>query len=369
MRALTATSMAVIIGLSTAAVTAPEPGHAQGFIGVSVRLAPPPLPIYAQPPIPGYGYIWSPGYWAWDEYSRDYYWVPGCWIEPPAPQLLWTPGYWAWENGAYAFNAGYWGLRVGFYGGINYGFGYTGAGYVGGYWDRDHFHYNSSVNNISGARISSVYSSAVAGRAAVSNVSFNGGPGGVRARATPRELAAARENHVPATAAQLQQRHLASTLPALRAAINHGRPPIAATPRAAVMRGPGVVPAAQASPNHRPVAVPAASAGRTSQEVSRSASTHFRTPRLAVPPASLRTRQSAAHHATLRQRLGTVNRPRNAAPVHAPPAVRPGARQFAPARVQAHAPPRSFAPARMAAQPRAAPPSASHSGGRPGPHR
>ena len=85
------------------------------------------MPDYDQPPIPAPGYYWTPGYWAWNNY--DYYWVPGVWVEPPQPGLLWTPGYWAFVGGVYAFRPGYWGPHVGFYGGIDYGFGYNGAGY------------------------------------------------------------------------------------------------------------------------------------------------------------------------------------------------------------------------------------------------
>ena len=40
---------------------------AQIAVGISVDIAPPPLPVYDQPPIPGDGYIWTPGYWAWDD--------------------------------------------------------------------------------------------------------------------------------------------------------------------------------------------------------------------------------------------------------------------------------------------------------------
>ena len=38
---------------------------ASASVDVSVTVAPPALPVYAQPPCPGDGYIWTPGYWAW----------------------------------------------------------------------------------------------------------------------------------------------------------------------------------------------------------------------------------------------------------------------------------------------------------------
>jgi len=253
MRLMASVSIAALIGAGLAVAASPAPGQAQ-VIGVGVRAAPPRLPVYPQPPVPGYGYIWTPGYWAWDDYSRDYFWVPGCWVEPPTPRLLWTPGYWAWQDGAYVFNTGYWGSHVGFYGGIDYGYGYSGYGYAGGYWNGDRFFYNRSIDNVDTGRISTVYAGPAAGRAVASRVSFNGGPGGVRARADARELAGSRETHVPATAGQLQQRHLASAMPVLRASVNHGRPPIAATQRAAVMRGAGVVGAGRTAPRHAAVA-------------------------------------------------------------------------------------------------------------------
>ena len=48
--------------------------------------------------------------------------------------LLWTPGYWDWDDGLYIWHEGYWGPEVGFYGGVDYGFGYPGVGFYGGYW-------------------------------------------------------------------------------------------------------------------------------------------------------------------------------------------------------------------------------------------
>lgn len=54
------------------------------------------------------------------------------WVLAPRPGLLWTPGYWGWNDGAYVFHEGYWGPHIGFYGGVAYGFGYSGAGYESG---------------------------------------------------------------------------------------------------------------------------------------------------------------------------------------------------------------------------------------------
>src|SRR5882757_5667005 len=99
---------------------------------VSIVVAPPILPVYEQPPIPAAGYMWTPGYWAYGD--DGYFWVPGTWVQPPSVGVLWTPGYWGWSNGVYAWNAGYWGPHIGYYGGINYGYGYVGTGYAGGYW-------------------------------------------------------------------------------------------------------------------------------------------------------------------------------------------------------------------------------------------
>ena len=170
---------------------------AQVGIGLSITIAPPLLPVYVQPPIPAPGYIWTPGYWAYGPYG--YFWVPGTWVQPPAVGLLWTPGYWGWNNGVYAFNQGYWGPHVGFYGGINYGFGYGGVGYQGGYWNNGAFNYNRAVNNISNTQITNVYNRTVVNNTTVNNVSYNGGNGGTVARPTPQEQAFARAQRLPPT--------------------------------------------------------------------------------------------------------------------------------------------------------------------------
>lgn len=208
------------------------------FIGVSVGIAPPALPVYVQPPCPEPGYIWIPGYWAWDD---GYYWVPGTWALSPSIGLLWTPGYWGWTDGAYFWHEGYWGRHVGFYGGINYGFGYGGVGYQGGYWRGHEFYYNRAVTNVSTTNITNVYNRTVVNNVTINRVSFNGGAGGVVARPTAAQMAAANERHSGLTPVQRQQVQLARGNSSLRAAVNGGRPAIAATARPAVFSGHGVV--------------------------------------------------------------------------------------------------------------------------------
>lgn len=212
--------------LSTLAVIA-LPLVATAQIAVSINVAPPPLVVYDQPPIPEPGYIWTPGYWA---YGPDgYFWVPGTWVEPPEAGLLWTPGYWAWSNGVYAWNAGYWAPQIGFYGGVDYGYGYSGHGYEGGYWRDNHFYYNRTVNNVTNVQVTNVYSKTVVNNTTTVTTSYVGGPGGINARPTTEEESVARARHVQPTSAQTQQRTGAASRPELRAAVNHGHPAIAAT--------------------------------------------------------------------------------------------------------------------------------------------
>src|SRR5438477_12166769 len=108
------------------------PTSSSAGVVFSVSFGPPPLPVYEQPFCPGEGFIWTPGYWAYDYDFGDYYWVPGTWVRAPRVGYFWTPGYWAYSGSRFVFYDGYWGPRVGFYGGINYGYGYFGNGYEGG---------------------------------------------------------------------------------------------------------------------------------------------------------------------------------------------------------------------------------------------
>ena len=204
--------------------------QAQARLLVSVDVAPPLLPIYDQPPIPGPGYIWTPGYWAYDD-IYGYYWVPGTWVRAPYVGALWTPGYWGWDGNAYAYFPGYWSDTVGYYGGIDYGYGYFGTSYYGGYWNNGGFYYNTAFNRLGEVPIATVYSKPVV-VTNVSRVSFNG-PTGVTRQPTAAELANSRHGqHMAAVSAQVQQQTMASQTASLRASVNHGKPPILATSRA-----------------------------------------------------------------------------------------------------------------------------------------
>src|ERR1700731_4829681 len=168
-----------------------------GQVGLMITIAPPPLPVYEQPICPGDGYIWTPGYWAYDSDVDDYYWVPGTWVLSPEVGFLWTPAYWGWGGDRFVFYDGYWGPLVGFYGGINYGFGYFGVGFEGGRWDNDHFFYNRAVMNVNVTEIHNVYEDRTVVVNNVNRVSYNGGQGGINARPSPQEEAAARDRHIP----------------------------------------------------------------------------------------------------------------------------------------------------------------------------
>ncbi len=202
---------------------------AQVSVGISVTagIAPPPLVVYSQPPCPDDGFLWVPGYWA---YGGDgYFWVPGVWVRPPQYGYLWTPAYWGYAGGVYSFHSGYWGPHVGFYGGINYGYGYGGTGFYGGRWEGNSFRYNTAVVNVNKTVIHNTYvDRTVIVNNTSNHTSFNGGPGGVSARPSPQEEAAVRERHVQATTEQTSHVQHAMQDRNQFASVNHGRPVTAA---------------------------------------------------------------------------------------------------------------------------------------------
>jgi hypothetical protein len=304
-----------VLLLSVIPAVLSSPASAQIGVGISVRVGPPALPIYEQPICPGPGYLWTPGYWAWDD-DDGYYWVPGTWVVAPVG-LLWTPGYWGWGDGVYLWHGGYWGPHVGFYGGINYGFGYGGVGFFGGEWRGGAFFYNSAVTRVNTVNITNVYVNRTVIVNNNSHVAFNGGRGGVAARPTAQQEAWSHEQHQPAVAAQTEHQHAASQNKALFASNNHGRPAVAATARPGDFSGRGVVKAKAAgatyhAPSISPKQARATSSGgnRTAENRPASASNSKASSSKAanrpfVPPNKSNTKSSTA------SRKESVSKPSN----------------------------------------------------------
>jgi hypothetical protein len=255
-RTLRVMMLALVYGTASMSMSAPAAAQDSE---VTANMPPPDLPVYDQPPIPADGYVWTPGYWAWSDDDQDYFWVPGTWVPAPQAGYLWTPGYWGMDGAVFLWHPGYWATAVGFYGGINYGYGYTGYGYEGGYWQGGRLYYNRSVTNITNVNVTNVYNKTIVNNVTYNHVSYNGG-NGVQVRPTPAQLAVAGERHVAPTPLQRQHVNLARGDASLRAAENQGHPPIAATSRPTAFRGPGVVSAREGGtlsvvrPNERPPA-------------------------------------------------------------------------------------------------------------------
>ena len=90
-------------------------------------------------------------------------------------------------------------------------------------------------------KIHNVYYTTVINNTTINRVSYNGGNGGISARPTPQQESVAHERHIPPVAAQTQHEQAARTNPEQRAALNHGTPAVAATPKPGAFRDQAVV--------------------------------------------------------------------------------------------------------------------------------
>ena len=130
---------------------------------------------------------------------------------------------------------GYWGPHVGYYGGVNYGFGYMGIGFVGGAWRGHEFAYNTAVVRVNETVIHNTYVDRnIVERNTVvrdSRVAYSGGPGGINHQPTGEERGYMHESHMAPTGAQQAHVQAARVDHSSYFNANHGQPQHAAFAR------------------------------------------------------------------------------------------------------------------------------------------
>ena len=65
----------------------------------------PPAPRYEVVPVMQPGYVWAPGYWAWN--NDQHIWVRGRTIVQ-REGYNWTPDHWVQQSGSYVRQPGHW---------------------------------------------------------------------------------------------------------------------------------------------------------------------------------------------------------------------------------------------------------------------
>lgn len=92
----------IVIGISLAASVACAAPRGR----VYVRVGPPAPIIEARVVAPGPGYVWVPGYYAWERGA--YVWLPGRYVLPPRARAVWVAPHWERERRGWFFVAGHW---------------------------------------------------------------------------------------------------------------------------------------------------------------------------------------------------------------------------------------------------------------------
>lgn len=81
------------------------PFAAQARVDIDVDIAPP-AAVY-EDATPRAGFVFTPGYWRWDEARHNHTWVKGEYV-PARSGEHWVGHEWRNENGHYHFNEGHW---------------------------------------------------------------------------------------------------------------------------------------------------------------------------------------------------------------------------------------------------------------------
>ena len=92
--------LAAVFSAATACATAAPRGR------VYVRVGPPAPIMETRIVAPGRGYVWIPGYHAWD--GRAYVWRPGRWDRGPRASAHWVAPRWVHDRHGWYLVEGHW---------------------------------------------------------------------------------------------------------------------------------------------------------------------------------------------------------------------------------------------------------------------
>ena len=90
--------------LIAAGIALPGAAPADPRVSVGIHIGPPPPPVVVAP-VPPPGYLWAPGYWAWDGYR--YVWVDGRQVVA-RPGYVWVPDRWERRGHYWHHRHGHW---------------------------------------------------------------------------------------------------------------------------------------------------------------------------------------------------------------------------------------------------------------------
>ena len=92
------------LGIVALTATYATTSEASTPVGISVRIAPPPL-RHEIIPVPRRGYVWVPGYWNWR--GNRHVWVAGSWVRERRG-YIYQPHRWEQRGDRWYFNRGRW---------------------------------------------------------------------------------------------------------------------------------------------------------------------------------------------------------------------------------------------------------------------
>jgi YXWGXW repeat-containing protein len=99
-----ATPFAILAVLAFASVFWASCAMAQISLDVIIGSPPPPVRVEVVP-APRPGYVWAPGYWAWN--GRQHVWYDGRW-EAERPDQRFVPAHWVDTPGGWRFVPAHW---------------------------------------------------------------------------------------------------------------------------------------------------------------------------------------------------------------------------------------------------------------------